>query len=168
VLAQSWAAISLILLGAAGVAKMTQPLVTSGALLAMRLPSHPSLVRALGLAELGVAIAGLAIAGPWVYAAAIFYLGFSVFVLSAISRQTPLQSCGCFGTVDTPPTRAHLVYNLVSAVALIWVGFEAGPVVAWDQPGAQLVLFVLFAGLGAYLSYLILGRLPQTWASATR
>jgi hypothetical protein len=158
------AAIALGLLGAAGVAKTADPTPTSGALRASHLPAIPWLVRFLGVVEVAAAVVGLAFAGPWVLAAAVLYLGFAVFTTLAVKNVVPVQSCGCFGREDTPPSWFHVAFNVIALFGLVGVIATNGSPVPWDAPVIQVLVYLGFAALGTFLSYLLLTRLPQTLA----
>lgn len=160
VLGLALSAISLVLLGASGIVKIFDPAPTSGALEAARLPSSDAISRFIGIAEVGAAILALTRGGVALLAAAVLYAAFTVFTLAAIRRRIPLQSCGCFGREDTPPTAIHVSYNAVATIALTWLAISGTTPVPWDSTPLQLVLFLSFAGLGAIASYLLLARLP--------
>jgi hypothetical protein len=163
------AAIALGLLGAAGVAKTVDPEPTAGAMRASRLPSKTWVVRLLGVVETAAAVLGLAVGGLWVIPAALLYLGFLVFTWLAVRNVVPVQSCGCFGREDTPPSWFHVGFNLVALLGLLGVVATDGSPVAWDAPVIQILVYLGFAALGTFLSYLLLTRLPQTLAlSPTR
>lgn len=159
---QAVAAITLLLLGASGVAKVLDPIPTSGALRAAGLPSARGVSLTLGLVEILAAVAGLALGSIAVAPAAVLYAAFTVFTLAAVRRRIPLQSCGCFGRDDTPPDVIHVVYNGVATVALTWVAASGSDAIPWDSAPVDLVLFVGFAVLGGYASYLLLAVLPIT------
>ncbi len=159
--AQAVATIALGLLGASGVAKLIDPEPTTGAMDAARLPSSNLLSRLLGTVEMVVAVAALAVGG-WsaLLAASGLYLAFAVFTFSALINRIPLQSCGCFGREDTPPTSIHVVYNLVSAVAIGILVTGPAPI-DWTTGIIELALYLVFASIGVYASYLLMTRLPQ-------
>jgi hypothetical protein len=160
VLAQAIAAISLTLLGVAGTAKLVDPDPTRGALDAAGLPASRLIVRGLGIVEIGAAGAGLALGGRWVIPAVVLYLGFTVFTTLAVRSRIPVQSCGCFGREDTPPSIIHVVFNAVATIAL-GVAATADLVLPWSEPLLDLLTYVGYVLMGAYLSYLLLTRLPQ-------
>ncbi|MGH8945746.1 MAG: hypothetical protein ACRDVL_06340, partial [Acidimicrobiia bacterium] len=144
--------------------KVADPQPTSGALAATRLPSQLWLVRLLGILEFGAALAGLGIGSLAVTPGTILYICFAIFTWAALRGDRPLQSCGCFGREDTPPSWIHVGFNSVSALALGSVVLSSAPVVPWSQPAGELVAYLAFAGLGVYAAYLILTALPQTLA----
>lgn len=154
-------AISLVLLGASGIAKIFDPAPTSGALEAARLPSSETVSRSIGFIELAIAIVGLTWGGIALGAAALLYAAFTLFTLAAIRGRIPLQSCGCFGREDTPPSVIHVVYNAVALIALTSLAVSGSSPVPWSNGPLEVLLFLSFAGLGAAASYLLLARMPQ-------
>lgn len=166
VLAQAFAAIALGLLGVAGIAKMIDPEPTSGALRAARLPSGLTLSRALGGVEFVAAVAGLAVGGVAAAPGALLYLGFSFFTASGTLNKRPIQSCGCFGREDTPPSWIHVAYNSAAVAMLAYVALNGDAVVNWTAPGTELLGYAFFAALGVHASYLLLSSLPKTMTLA--
>ena len=158
---QAVAAIALGLLGASGVAKVVNPEPTRRALKAARLPSSTLLSRALGVAEISAALLGLV--GPVRASApaALLYLGFMLFMLAAVQNRIPLQSCGCFGREETPPSWLHVVYNAGATLFLGWIVLSSTSPIPWSLPPVQIATYIFFAGLGVFASYLLLTRLPQ-------
>jgi len=84
---------------------------------ARRAPSHRVLrlaVRAGALAEAALGLVALVLPRPLTGAlVALSYALFAGVVAYAMARGGPLATCGCFGRPDTPPTRVHLVVDLV-------------------------------------------------------
>lgn len=160
--AQAVATIALGLLGASGVVKLIDPDPTTGAMSAARLPSSNVLSRTLGSVEVAVAVTALA--SGWVVAtvgASGLYLAFALFTFSAVRNRIPLQSCGCFGREDTPPTAIHVVYNLAAAAGLVALPIVGLDPIDWALPVTELALYIGFAIVGVYASYLLMTRLPQ-------
>lgn len=164
--AQALTVIALGLLGLAGAAKVVSPAPTSRALQATRLPSSPGVTRVLGVAEIAAALVGLTLGGAAILPAAALYAGFAVFTLGAVRQQTPLQSCGCFGREDTPPSVIHLAYNGVATVALAWVAVAGSTPLPWNASPLEIVVYAGFGAAGVYTSYVLLTALPQTLLAA--
>jgi hypothetical protein len=57
------------------------------------------------------------VVGGWALAllVAASYLGFALFVVSALRSGKPVGTCGCFGRADTPPRPKHVVINALLA-----------------------------------------------------
>ena len=159
--AQAVATIALGLLGASGVAKLVDPEPTTGAMRAARLPASNLLTRLLATVEIVVAVLALAVGGPSVVGAAVLYTGFGLFTLAALTRRFPLQSCGCFGREDTPPSSLHIAVNLVAAIALFSLPILGFNHVDWTLPALDLGLYTGFSMVGVAASYLLLTRLPR-------
>ncbi|MGH9243724.1 MAG: MauE/DoxX family redox-associated membrane protein [Acidimicrobiales bacterium] len=159
-----------VLLALAGGFKIVRPRPTVGAARAVRLPASPQLVRVFGIGEVAVG-AGAAATGwaPLAAVVAVAYAGFAGFVVAARRRGTAIQSCGCFGSDDLPPTRIHLVVNvaasLVAGAAAI-TRLDGAPSVVADQPLAG-VPFVLLVGVTVWFLYLLLTALPAALHPST-
>jgi hypothetical protein len=157
------------LLALAGGFKLRRPVPTSGALRAMHLPSRLVYVRMLGATELVLGAAALVTGSrPLLALTAAAYLAFAAFVVMALLSGSPLQSCGCFGQRDTPPSAVHLAMNVTAAVVLLVAAAGNLPKpadVLADQPwhAAPFVLLVL---LSLELSYLVLTALPAVLTPA--
>ena len=162
VVAQAVSAVALVLLAASGLTKLLDPNPTRGAMEAARLPSSLWIARGLGLVEVFAAVVGLGLGGPMLFIPVLLYLGFFVFTLVAVQQRLPIQSCGCFGREDTPPTVLHVAYNATSALALAYIAIMALPSVPWGAPPLEIGLYIAFAVVGAYLAYLLLSQLPRT------
>ena len=160
------AAIALLLLGASGVGKLVDWKPTSGALKSANLPSSRRWVWLLGSLEIGAAAIGLLIGGVWMAPALLLYAGFTGFTVWALRRDVPLQSCGCFGKDDTPPTAIHVVYNAIASTALGVAAVTQAAPIDWTNRLSETLLFFAFAVIGSYLSYLLLAELPKTLTQA--
>jgi len=160
----AWFLISATLLAVSGGAKLADPAPTSGALAAASLPSGRPWARLLGLVEIAVAVVAIAFGGVvGGVGVAVMYAGFAGFVAVALRRNLPVQSCGCFGKVDTPPTWLHVAVNLSAVTAGVGVAVSGGgalPDMLSGQPLAGLPYLVLL-GVGVFALYLILAELPR-------
>jgi len=148
-------------MASSGVAKLVDPDPTTGAMRAARLPASTPITYTLGLVESTVAVLALAVGGPAVAAGAVLYAGFTVFTLAATVYDVPIQSCGCFGRADTPPSRIHVAFNLLATLALGRLALAGMGPIDWSLPPVDLVLFLGYAIAGVFASYLLLARLPQ-------
>ncbi|MXW95134.1 MAG: hypothetical protein F4110_00840 [Acidimicrobiaceae bacterium] len=142
-----------VLLVVAGAAKLSRPAQGVADLLGFRAPTP--LVRLVGASEAAVGIAALLVGGPAAWAVGLLYATFAVIVGRAVLVKA--GSCGCFGRLDAPPSRVHVLGNLALAgVSFVAAGAAVAPVQAiaqsiGDRPavGAALVAeIVLVAGLG--------------------
>ena len=141
-------------------AKVVDPAPTDGALRAAGLPSSSLLIRLLGTAEIGFALAGILFGGLAVLGAAVLYAGFTGFTLAAVRGHIPLQSCGCFGKEDTPPSWLHVGFNTIAAISLVWVAMNDLSPIPSGLPITETVIYTLYAAVGVYASLIMLTRLP--------
>jgi hypothetical protein len=100
--------------------------------------------------------------------AGLIYAGFGAFVIYALVRRLPIQSCGCFGKSDTPPTWTHVGFNLISAAGGIGIAFSGTAPISLlaDQP-AWGIPYLGFVAIGVVVVYLLLAELPQLRTSST-
>lgn len=143
-----------VLLLVAGVAKLARPAEGFAGLVGFR--ARPVLVRILGGGEIVAGAGALWLGGPVpASAVGLLYAAFALAVLRALL--TGAESCGCFGRLDAPPSRVHVLGNLALAgVSFAAAGADVAPVQTIvqsisDRPavGAALVAeIVLIAGLG--------------------
>jgi hypothetical protein len=166
-LLESMLVISALLLILSGGAKLADGGPTMGALRSARLPAGRPLVTGLGLIEIVAGASALITPHPAAgLAVASLYVGFAGFVAWALRRNLPIQSCGCFGKRDTPPTHGHVVVNVALAAGSAGA---AGRVSLFDRFGtdaAEAGGILVFATIAAYLVYLVLAELPATMAAA--
>jgi hypothetical protein len=166
-LLESMLVIAALLLVLSGGAKLADGGPTAGALRSARLPAGRPVVTGLALTEIIAGTSALIMSHPAAgLAVASLYVGFAGFVAWALRRDLPIQSCGCFGKRDTPPTPGHIVVNLTLAAA---AAGAAGRPPLFDRFGTDIleasgVLF--FGAIGTYLLYLMLAELPATMAAA--
>lgn len=154
-------AVSILLLLLAGAFKVWQPSPTTNAMDAAGLPNSDALTRGLGVLEIGSATAALVLGG-WVPTILVssLYIGFSIFVVRALRQGIAIQSCGCFGKIDTPPSWAHVVVNSCAAGATAGFGLTA------RQPLAELLFTIdaipllMAVGATSYLVYVLLAIMP--------
>ena len=153
------------LLAVGGAPKTWSPGDTTRALRALRLPVTRPLVRAIGAAEVASAIAAVALPGP-VTAAVVagWYAVFAAVVVLALRSRAPLSSCGCFGAVESPPTRAHLLLVIGACAAAIVVA-ASGSTELLPAASSFAAVQVALAGLATWFGYLLMTRvaaLPMT------
>ena len=159
------------LLLVAGLAKALRPDDTARALADLA-GSGPAGLRAavrLGaLAEAALGLAGLVALVPGIAAGvAASYAGFGAFVLYARRRGGVLATCGCFGTLDTPPTVLHAGLDAALALGAAWVALRApgGSTASWlgHQPwsGAPIALEAIACAWLAALCMAAAARVAQ-------
>lgn len=152
------------LLVLAGGYKIVRPGPTAGALRAVRWPAGLGLIRALGIGELLLGTAALLTAQAAVsLLVGLVYLGFTAFVLTALRQGSAIQSCGCFGETETPPSLLHVATDLALAGTAIATALgSARPLldVLADQPAAGIP-FVLLVAITVQLVKSLLTDLPR-------
>lgn len=159
---EAWFFIVASLLVVSGGAKLADPKPTQGALRAAHLPSGRLAVQTLATAEIAGGISALLGIALGIGAVAALYLSFGAFVAWALLRRLPLQSCGCLGKADTPPSLAHLLVNLAAAAAtLAMLGRPGLPTVLTRQPLLGLP-YLAFLAIGVFLLVLIIAELPRS------
>ena len=163
--AVGWSHLSATLLLISGGAKLVDPDPTSGALRAAALPGSRWVVAALGLWEIAAGSLALGVGGA-IGGAMLFvtYGAFAGFIVYALRSGIPIQSCGCFGRSDTPPSMSHVAINVSAAGSGLWlVAFGGGDMIATlsNQPLGG-VPYVGLLAVGVYALYLLLAELPKT------
>lgn len=146
------------LLAVAGVAKATRPDDTARALAgalgarpaARRVQRLAHAVRLGSLLEAVLGIAGLVVLNPVVASlVAASYAAFCAFVVVARSQGGPLSTCGCFGSLDTPPTGLHVALDAGLAGTAAWSAADGarGWTLSWlaHQPWHGIPLVLLAA-----------------------
>jgi uncharacterized membrane protein YphA (DoxX/SURF4 family) len=158
---------ALLLVGSGG-AKLFDPDPTAGAMAAAGLRWGRAGALLLGVMEIITGLTFLVLGGLAGWLLALVYAGFAAFVGFALNRHLAIQSCGCFGKIDTPPTVIHLLFNLLAAAAGAWVGVVGGPGLVESLPPSPLDagLYIVFMGAAVFGVYLMLAELPRTLAAA--
>jgi hypothetical protein len=149
-----------VLLVAAGVPKLVDPMPLVRAVRTSGLPAGRASIRLVALTETAVGLYALVAPGRISgLLTALAYLVFTAFVARALARGGVLGSCGCFGKPDTPPTRMHLVVTAAIVGVAAAVALDP-PVSPWASVDAASLATVAFAGLIAFLAWMVLAVLP--------
>ncbi|HEV7759767.1 MAG TPA: MauE/DoxX family redox-associated membrane protein [Acidimicrobiales bacterium] len=141
-----------LLLVAAGAAKVADPSRTAGALAALGWPSAPALVRPGAPAETLLGAAALVVGGRILaLLVAASYLGFALFVMTALRAKTPIGTCGCFGRADTPPKPVHVTVDALLATGAVAAAATNAPplldAARWTWPLAAIVALAAYGFL---------------------
>ncbi len=136
-----------------GAAKVARPHDVARALRTLGLPKIPGVGVALGVLEIVVGVGAL-VAPPVLYAQAILYLVFAGWVIWALRSNVPIASCGCLGRDDTPPTVAHIVFNVLASLVSFGAAVAGTPLTMGMDFGGVAEVAVI--GVGIYLSYVLL------------
>jgi hypothetical protein len=140
------------LLVVAGAAKLVRPRATAQALLDAGLPGSLGLARGLGAVEIGVGAWALLAPGMGgAVALGIAYVTFAGFLAYVLRTRPDAGSCGCAGPTPVPPSRLHLVLDLVAGLgALAYVATSPQSAPAWiagfGWVGVPIVLGLVLAG----------------------
>ena len=126
--AVGWSHLSAALLLISGGTKLVDPDPTSGAMRAAGLPASRWIVTALGVWEIVAGSLTLTFGGV-LGGSVLFitYAGFSVFIWYTLANGLPIQSCGCFGRTDTPPSVSHIAVNVLAAGSGLWLAVTMMP-----------------------------------------
>jgi hypothetical protein len=158
-----------LLLGAAGVGKVTRPGATRIALRSAGLPSTAVAAQGLGAAEVAIAVAALVVGGPVTTGlVALSYAGFAWFARRLDRKTRGAAPCGCFGASSAPVGTLHVVINVIIAVGVGVAAVDA-PGAIWSAAGDTPWGGVPFVGLTlllAWMLYVALTALPETLAAA--
>lgn len=157
------------LLVVTGAAKLRRPAAATAALAAitLRLDGRAHLAgRALGAAEVAVGLAAL-LTRSWAAAActALLYLGFAAFVVTAMRPGRAVASCGCSGQVDTPPTRLHVVVDLIFAGFAVAAALRPPVPLLRSLDRAETLVALAVAALVGTLAWLAISALPRLAAA---
>jgi hypothetical protein len=141
-----------LLLVAAGAAKVADPSRTAGALAALGWLSAPALVRTGALAETLLGAAALVVGGRILaLLVAASYLGFALFVMTALRAKTPIGTCGCFGRADTPPKPVHVTVDALLATGAVAAAATDAPALLdaswWTWPLAAILALAAYGFL---------------------
>jgi len=151
------AAVFSCLLILTGLAKLRRPGDTSRAIAALGLPNHRATGFMIGVAEIGVGVTALMTGGTVsLLAQGALYALFALWIVIALARDLPIASCGCLGTDDTPPYWGHLILDIAAAGLSLTAAFTLStPVFAGST--LEVVATALLIGIGAFLSWLVIG-----------
>jgi hypothetical protein len=158
-----WFAVVAGLLIVSGYGKLSNPAPTAGALAAAGVGTEGRIVTYLGIAEIAAASAGLLVGnGIGAIPVAVAYAGFTGFVVLALVRRWPIQSCGCFARIDTPPSWIHVVFDAAAAAGAVWQAATRAPSTVETVAGMGWwgVLYVAAVVAGIALAYRLVFALP--------
>ena len=171
--------IAAVVLGAAGIGKLSRPAAAQAPLRSLRLPSTALAVRALGAAELAVAL-GVFVAGGRVAPALLAASYAALFAAAAVLRTRAAAAsaaspggaggCGCFGRSSAPVGWGHLACNAAAslvAAAGAAVGLDRVGV-AWPHLPAAGFPHAVLVATGAVAVVALLTVLPETRLAAAR
>jgi uncharacterized membrane protein YphA (DoxX/SURF4 family) len=162
-----------VLLLWSGLAKLARPAATTRMLADVRghhAPGRDATARLVGVVEVAVAAAVLVAGGRVACAAlAACYLVFTAVAMRLAGGARP-ASCGCFGRVDAPTGRIHVV--VVAVACAVGIAGTVAPPGPWGGYGGQPAL-VAAVGLGqavllAAMAYVLVAVLPSVLSDRDR
>ena len=141
-----------LLLIITGVAKIVSPHDVERALADLGLPRIPYAGVIIGVVEVTVGTAAL-FSSMALLIQVVLYLAFAVWVFVALRLEVPLDSCGCLGRDDTPPSWAHFALNLIGAGVTVAAAVDGPGNWTWGHEGIAAVVVV---AVGVFLAYVVL------------
>jgi hypothetical protein len=152
-----------LLLGIAGVQKLRNPHSLARALRIAHLPDRTILVRGLASVEIAAAISAVVIHHRLVpLVVAMLYLSFTLFVIWALARGVPIESCGCFGQSDARPSAFHVALNAFAATIAAFVALDD------TEPVRAVIADHPVRGLGLLAASAILASIAAAWLRGNR
>jgi hypothetical protein len=154
------------LLVLAGVVKVVRPRSTAQALLDAGLPGSLAIARGAGVVEVCVGIWALvAPASGGAIALGLLYLLFAGFLGYVLHAHPEAGSCGCAGPTPVPPSRLHLVLNVVAGTVGLAYAAIGGPSTAtWlDGLGWAAVPVVAGLALAGWLAVVAVTQAPAAF-----
>ena len=153
-----------------GAFKLIDPSGTVGALRALGLPLDGAVVRVAAAVELFLGTLALSVSSPVVAAfVGLSYAVFLVLSVLALVRRLPIDSCGCFGRLETPPSWRHVVVLGLALLGAIEAMADQDPALlerVTDDGAAGVALLVLVVvGVLLAIGVLRMGRRP--WQPTT-
>jgi hypothetical protein len=154
------------LLVVSGAVKQLQPRATAQSMLDAGLPGSVALARAFGVIEIAVGMWALAApARGGAVALAVLYASFSAFLGYVLREHPEAGSCGCAGPTSVPPSRVHLVLDVVVSIGTLAFAFTASEgVVGWLASFGWLALPIAFGlGVAGWLAVVAVTQAPAAF-----
>jgi hypothetical protein len=148
-----------------GAFKLIDPSGTVGALRALGLSFGAEVVRVAAAVELFLGTLALSVSNPVIAGlVALSYALFLVITVLALVRRLPIDSCGCLGRLETPPSWRHVVVLGVALLGAIGAVADQDPALlerVTDDGAAGVALLVLVVvGIVIAIGVLRMGRRP--------
>jgi hypothetical protein len=158
------------LLVVAGVAKVRQPHGAQRVIEFLGLPLDIRGVQLLGAAEACLGVAAIVSGLRWVaIAVALAFACFAIVASWLLLSRADLPSCGCLGSLDTPPSLVHVVLSLLG-VGAAGAAAIATPVRLDAYLGSLPLLgvpFLIAVGAGVAAAALAMAYVPVLMSSYT-
>jgi hypothetical protein len=148
-----------------GALKLVDPSGTVGASRALGLPLGRDAVRVLAALELFLGTLALSVSSPVIAAlVAASYAAFLGATVLALVRRVPIDSCGCLGKLETPPSWRHLVILGAAFLGAVGSAADHDPALlerVTDDGAAGVALAVLvLVGILLAIGVMRIGRRP--------
>jgi hypothetical protein len=148
-----------------GALKLVDPSGTVGAARALGVPLGANAVRVLAAVELFLGTLALSVSSPVIAAlVAVSYAAFFAVTVLALVRKLPIDSCGCLGKLETPPSWRHLVVLGAALLGAVASTGDADPALlerVTDDGAAGVALAILvLVGILLAIGVLRIGRRP--------
>lgn len=131
---------------------------------ALGLPVGDGAVRALAAVEAVCGGVALAVSAWWVAAlVAVSYVGFAGVTVLALARHLPIDSCGCLGRLETPPSWRHLLVLGGAAAGALGAAVAPRPAVLerlGDGAGGVAFALAALALAAGAVGLMRIGRRP--------
>ena len=158
------------LLVLAGTVKVVTPDATAQAIFDAGLPGSRALARLVGVVEVASGlVACLAPAAGGAIASGVLYLCFAGFLGYVLREHPDAGSCGCAGPTPVPPSRLHLMLNVLASFVAFGYAVTAAPsLVAWlDQLGWGAAPVMLGQALAGWLAVVAVTVAPGAFRAWT-
>ena len=147
-----------------GALKLVDPSGTVGALRALGLPASTDRVRVLAGAEVILGMLAWSVSSRVLAVlVALSYAAFFVVTVLALVRKLPIDSCGCLGKLETPPSWRHLVVLGLGFLGALGITIDPRPALfeRIDDGAAGVALAVLVVvGMLIAIGVMRVGRRP--------
>jgi hypothetical protein len=147
-----------------GALKLVDPSGTVGAMRALGLPSGTDRVRVLAGIEVILGMLAWSVSSRVLAAlVALSYAAFLAVTVVALVRKLPIDSCGCLGKLETPPSWRHLVVLGLGFLGALGVTTDPRPALfeRIDDGAAGVALAVLVVvGMLVAIGVMRIGRRP--------
>jgi hypothetical protein len=154
-----------------GALKLVDPSGSVGALRALGLPASTDRVRVLAGGEVILGMLAWSVSSRVLAAlVALSYAAFFAVTVLALVRKLPIDSCGCLGKLETPPSWRHLVVLGLAFLGALGITVDPRPALfeRIDDGAAGVALAILVVvGMLIAVGVMRAGRRPWTPASGS-
>jgi hypothetical protein len=154
-----------------GALKLVDPSGTVGAMRALGLPLGTDRVRVLAGAEVILGMLAWSVSSRVLTAlVALSFAAFFGVTVLALVRKVPIDSCGCLGRLETPPSWRHLVVLGLGFLGALGVTINPRPALFEridDGPAGVALAVLVVVGLLIAIGVMRIGRRPWQPAGDT-